>query len=126
MFHVHTPQPSTGTTTFLDVEFHDGVAHLEDLHPVRELALMQHGYRVETDRGPVEVYPEGQGGAYVDLNTLTVPQLRELADADGVDLPAKARRDDIIAILSALPPQPIPGSVDNGDGSFTAPGIHKE
>lgn len=123
MFHVHTPQPSNGTTTFLDVEFHDGVAHLEDLHPVRELALIQHGYRVETDRGPVELYHGGQGEPIVDLNSMTIPQLREIAEMDGIDLPAKARRAEIIDLLANVPPQPIPGSVAHADGGFVSPAV---
>lgn len=91
MFHVHTPEPTTGTTTFLDVEFHDGVAHVEDLHPVRELALIQHGYRVEH-----ELVGE-------TLESQTVPQLRKLAEGEGIDLPPKAKKAEIIEALNAVP-----------------------
>lgn len=127
MFHVHTPQPSTGTTTFLDVEFHDGVAHLEDLHPVRELALIQHGYCVVR-----EIVGE-------TLESQTVPQLRELAEQEGIALSPKAKKAEIIEALNAAPVRVleagdvdpdagriIPGHVQNADGSFTAPGIHEE
>lgn len=126
MFHVHTPQPSTGTTTFLDVEFHDGVAHLEDLHPVRELALIQHGYCVVR-----EIVGE-------TLESQTVPQLRELAEQEGIVLSPKAKKAEIIQALSDAPARVlsaddlavgdfagIPGHVQNADGSVSAPGIHE-
>jgi len=46
---VIAPRPSTGRSQFLDVTFVDGVAIVEDLHPVREAALLQHGYTIEKD-----------------------------------------------------------------------------
>lgn len=113
MFHIHTPEPSTGRTKFLGVEFVDGVAHVEDLHPVRKLALIQHGYTVEH-----ELVAE-------TLESKTVPQLRAIAKQEGIDLPAKAKKADIIAALSEGSFVPIPGSIENGDGSFTAPGIRE-
>lgn len=103
MFHVHTPQPSTGTTTFLDVEFHDGVAHLETLHPVRELALIQHGYTIER-----EIVGE-------TLESQTVPELRKLAEEEGIELPAKAKKPEIIAALNAAPVRVL----DAGDVATT-------
>lgn len=109
MFHVHTPEPTTGTTTFLDVEFHDGVAHVEDLHPVRELALIQHGYRVEH-----ELVGE-------TLESQTVPELRKLAEEEGIDLPPKAKKPEILAALNAAPVRVLGAEdVDPDAGRITA------
>lgn len=125
MFHIHTPEPVLGRSRFLDVDFHDGVAHVEELRPIREQAFIQHGYTVILELVGTK------------LEDLTVPELRDLAKDEGLDLPAKAKKPELIAALQALPARvlsaddaetdgdftPIPGSVDNGDGSFTAPGI---
>jgi hypothetical protein len=122
MFHIHAPEPSVGRTSFLDIEFVDGVAHVDDLHPERAKALTLHGYTViEEIVGTL-------------LKDMTVPELRELAKDEGIEIPAKAKKADIIAAIEAAPVRvltaadaedaidPIPGHIDNGDGSFTAPG----
>jgi len=124
MFHIHTPEPVLGQSRFLDVDFHDGVAHVEELHPIREQALIQHGYTVVQELVGTK------------LEDLTVPDLRQLAKNEGLDLPAKTKKPELIAALDALPVRvlsaadaetddlaPIPGSVDNGDGTSTAPGV---
>ncbi len=41
------PRPQDGRQTHFDVEFIDGVATVESLHPERELALLQHGFTIE-------------------------------------------------------------------------------
>lgn len=121
MFHIHTPEPVLGQSRFLDVDFHDGVAHVEELHPIREQALIQHGYTVVQELVGTK------------LEDMTVPELRELAADEGLDLPKKAKKPELVAALEALPMRvlsaadaetdesaQIPGSVDNGDGTFNA------
>lgn len=41
------PRPKPGRQKALGVEFIDGVAEVESLHPERRLALIQHGYSIE-------------------------------------------------------------------------------
>ena len=91
MFHIHTPELVLGQSRFLDVDFHDGVAHVEELHPIREQALIQHGYTVVQELVGTK------------LEDLTVPELRQLAKDEGLDLPAKTKKPDLIAALDALP-----------------------
>jgi hypothetical protein len=131
MFHIHTPEPVLGQSRFLDVDFHDGVAHVEELHPTREQALIQHGYTVVRELVGTK------------LEDLTVPDLRRIAVEEGLDLPKKAKKPELVAALEALPMRvlsaadaetddltdgfaPIPGSIDNGDGTFTAPGVRDD
>lgn len=116
IFH---PRPELGRQSTFDVEFIDGVASVDSLHPERELAFVQHGYRIEPD---LDASEEALGNEIVDLNSLNVRQLRDIAEVEGVELPAKARKPEIVKILSELPAEPIPGGVDNGDGTFTHPG----
>lgn len=117
------PQPVAGRQTAFDVEFVDGVATVEALHPERELALRQHGFRFEEDPEVVAPYHGGLGEPIVDLTTMTIAQLREIAEMDGVELPSKAKHAEIVEILSRVPAKPIPGTVENGDGSFVSPGV---
>lgn len=116
------PRPLPGRQEAFQLEFVDGVATVDSLHPERELALRQHGYRLEEDPEVVAPYHGGLGEPIVDLNAMTIAQLREIAETDGIELPSKAKHAEIVDILSTQPADPIPGSIDNGDGSFTAPG----
>lgn len=114
----HTPRP--GTQTFLGVTFRDGVAVVDVLHHYTREALIFHGFTVEED-APVKPAAETDTGL-VDLQTLDRKQLLELVP-EGVTVPARASRDKLIEIIGDhYTPEPIPGSVDNGDGTFTHPG----
>jgi hypothetical protein len=115
------PRPQLGRQRDLGVDFIDGVAHVESLHPERELALRQHGYGIEADTETEAPFQEALGEPIIDLNSLTVPQLRDIAEAEGIDLPAKARKDEIVEILAATS-APIPGATRNDDGSWTIEG----
>lgn len=117
------PQAVAGRQTEFDVEFTDGVATVESLHPERELALRQHGFRFEEDPEVVAPYHGGLGEPIVDLAGMTIAQLREIAEMDGIDLPSKAKHAEIVEILSRAPMEPIPGSVKNGDGSLVGPAV---
>jgi hypothetical protein len=98
------PQPVAGRQSEFDVEFVDGVATVEALHPERELALRQHGFRFEEDPEVVAPYHGGLGEPIIDLTTMTIAQLREIAEMDGVELPSKAKHAEIVEILSAATP----------------------
>lgn len=47
MFRVHHPRPALGRQSALGVDFVDGVATVDSIHPERKLALEQHGYTIE-------------------------------------------------------------------------------
>lgn len=53
------------------------------------------------------------------LEDMTVAQLRDYATEHHIDVPAKARKAELVDLIAAGPLEPIPGSVDNGDGSYT-------
>lgn len=119
IFH---PQPELGRQSKFDVEFVDGVAAVESLHPERELAFRQHGYRIEADIDVEAPFHEGLGEPIIDLETLTKAELRGMLP-DSVEVPAKASHADLVKLVSELPADPIPGSIDNGDGTFTTVGF---
>lgn len=106
MIRITHPRPQLGRQRALGVEFVDGVAEVTELHFERELALKQHGFTVT-------------GGDIVDLTVLSRAELRDIAEVEGIPVTGKMTRDQLIKAISSLPADPIPGSVDNGDGSFT-------
>lgn len=111
------PRPELGAQSDLGVDFIDGVATVESLHPERELALLQHGYIIEADPEIDAPYHGGLGEPILDLTKLSKAELRALFPEDA-DLPAKLTRLELIDRAAALPAKPIIGSTDNGDGSF--------
>lgn len=104
------PRPQLGRQSDLGVDFTDGIATVESLHPERERALLQHGYTIEADPEVEAPFQEAIGEPIIDLNTLTIPELRDIADTEGVDLPAKARQDEIVDLISRAPAAPIEGT----------------
>lgn len=116
------PAPQPGRQHALGVDFRDGVATVDSLHPERELALRQHGFTIGADLDVEAPFQEALGEPIIDLTALTIPQLRDIAETEGVDLPAKALKTEIIEILSRQPATPFPGSIDSGDGTFTIEG----
>ncbi|MEA1264246.1 Rho termination factor N-terminal domain-containing protein [Microbacterium sp. STF-2] len=117
------PRPQLGRLTALGVDFTDGVATVESLHPERELALLQHGYTIEADPEIEQPFHAALGEPFIDLTSLTVAALRDIAETEGVDLPTKARKPEIIEILSRQPAAPIVGDIDNDNGTFTSLGV---
>lgn len=87
MIRITHPRPQLGRQTALGVEFIDGIATVESLHPERAQALIQHGYEVEL--------------VGTKLEGLTVADLRDIAAVEGIDLPAKAKKAEIIALIDA-------------------------
>jgi len=115
------PNSQPGRQHALGVDFRDGVATVDSLHPERELALRQHGFTIEADPGVEAPFQAARGEEIIDLTSLTVPALREIAETEGIDLPAKARKPEIIEILSRTS-APIPGAMLNADGTWTIEG----
>ncbi|WP_295851190.1 Rho termination factor N-terminal domain-containing protein [uncultured Microbacterium sp.] len=119
------PQAVAGRQEAFDVEFTDGVATVEALHPERELALRQHGFRFEEDPEVVAPYHGGLGEPIVDLTAMTIAQLREIAEMDGIELPSKAKHAEIVEILSAATPNtdvPEFATVELPDGAVLGDG----
>lgn len=119
------PQPLAGRQTEFDVDFTDGVATVDSLHPERELALRQHGFRFEEDPEVVAPYHGGLGEPIVDLTAMTIAQLREIAEMDGIELPSKAKHAEIVGILSAATPStevPEFATVELPDGTVLGDG----
>jgi len=88
MLTITAPRPVAGRRSFIGVEFVDGVASVDSLHPERALALRQHGYAIEDAADPA---------------TLALPALRALAKDRGLKLPKRADRDQILWMLSQAP-----------------------
>ncbi|WP_100811782.1 Rho termination factor N-terminal domain-containing protein [Microbacterium sp. BR1] len=113
------PRPALGRQSALGVDFRDGVAVVESLHPERELALIRHGYTIEPDLEVEAPHQEAIGEPIIDLAVLSRAELRDIAEVEGLEVTTKMTRDQLIKAISSLPATPIPGDVDNGDGSFT-------
>ena len=94
MIRITHPRPQLGRQRALGVEFVDGTAEVTELHPERELALKQHGFSVE-------------GGDIIDLNVLSRRELLDIADTEGIDVPKRATRAELIDIISRAPAEPI-------------------
>lgn len=128
------PRPDLGRQKAFGVEFIDGVARVDELHPERELALRQHGFTIEDEwvpcgRGPCAANDghagtcaEASGWAdddvteFVDLETMSKQELIDYADRVGVELPKRANREQIIWILSSDPADPVdnPNAIQEG------------
>lgn len=89
MIRITHPRPQAGRQRFLGIEFVDGTAQVTGLHPVREQALLQHGATIELEGVPLE--------------DLSARELRELAVNEGIEVPKKASKAQIIALISAAP-----------------------
>lgn len=89
MIRISHPRPQLGRQSALGIDFTDGVAEVEELHPERAQALIQHGHDVEL--------------VGTKLEDLTIAELRDVADVEGIDLPAKASKAKIIAAIEASP-----------------------
>lgn len=94
MIRITHPRPQQGRQSALGVEFVDGIATVESLHPEREQALFQHGYEIEYND-------------IVDLTMLSRRELRDIAEIEGVAVTSKMTRDQLIKAISELPAAPI-------------------
>ena len=62
------PRPALGRQKFIGIEFRDGYAEVETLHPEVEASLLQHGYGIEetladdSAESPFEPLPEAVEG----------------------------------------------------------------
>ncbi len=102
------PRPELGAQSDFGVDFIDGVADVESLHPERELALRQHGFIIEADADVAEPFQEALGEPIIDLEKLTRSELRAMLP-DDTDMPAKASHRELIDAVAALPASAIPG-----------------
>ncbi|GAA3730131.1 hypothetical protein GCM10022239_03420 [Leifsonia bigeumensis] len=84
------PRPAQGRQKFIGVEFVDGFARVDSLDPIIEQTLLQHRFVIEQE-------------PTVDLEALTVKELREIADVEGVAVPARASKADLVDLLSRTP-----------------------
>jgi hypothetical protein len=108
------PRPELGRQSAFGVDFIDGVATVDDIHPERERALLQHGFTVEK-------VLEG-----VKLEDLTKRELIKLATDENIDLPPRATKDQIIDALHTAPEIPVVGGDEPAPiviGQVVAPGI---
>ncbi|MEJ6554033.1 hypothetical protein PQI51_03220 [Microbacterium esteraromaticum] len=97
---INHPAPQLGRQEFLGIEFVDGVARVDDLHPERARALAQHG---------ATIFEEVEG---VKLEELTKAELIDIAATENIDVPAKATKAEIITALHTAPEIPVIGSGD--------------
>lgn len=116
------PRPEAGRQHDLGVDFTDGVAIVETLHPERELALRQHGYTIEADPEVEVPFQEALGEPIIDLTALTKAELRALLP-EGAEVPKRANHGELVALVAALPAEPIPGATQNEDGSWNVEGV---
>lgn len=103
---INHPRPQLGRQRDLGLEFIDGVAIVESLHPERELALLQHGYTITPDPEVEAPFQEAIGEPIIDLEKMTKAELRALLPEDA-DVHAKASHGDLVKLVSELPPEPI-------------------
>jgi hypothetical protein len=47
MARITHPRPKAGSQKQFDIVFHDGFADVDELHPIVEAALLQHGFTIE-------------------------------------------------------------------------------
>jgi hypothetical protein len=102
MIRITHPRPELGRQSALGVDFIDGFAEVEELHPERALALTQHGFTIES---PIALNADAD--AFVDLNSLNLSELRDIADTEGVDYTTKTRKPELIDLISRTPVYPI-------------------
>lgn len=111
------PRPELGRQTKFDVDFIDGVATVETLHPEREFAFRQHGFAIQADLGVEAPFQEDLGEPIVDLTKLTKTQLRGMLPEDA-DISARASKTELIDAVSRQPADPIPGSIEIAQGEW--------
>lgn len=102
IFH---PRPQIGLQKFIGVEFRGGVAEVDELHPERRVALEQHGFTIE------DTAPEPAPAPLADL---TVAELREIAEFEGVEVPKGAKKTDIVAALEGRAEPTVPALAVGG------------
>lgn len=92
---VKAPRPVQGRARAFGLVFHDGYAHPDQLGDEQAAALRQHGYTIEDSPG------------FVDLTKLTKPELLDIAATEGVTVPPRATKAQLVDLLSRRPAAPI-------------------
>ena len=85
------PHPVQGRQKFIGVEFIDGFAVVESLHPETEAALVQHRFSIEHE------------AVAMTLESATLAELRDLATAEGIDYPARVSKKKLIGLIESAP-----------------------
>ena len=95
------PHPVQGRQNFIGVEFVDGVATVDELHPETEAALVQHRFSIEHEA--------------MTLESATLAELRDLATAEGIHYPARVSKDKLIGLIESAPIKQV---LTDGDSPF--------
>lgn len=129
MSRIKHPRFQPGRSRSLGIEFVDGYAEVDLADkPNLSAALIQHGYSIEetlTVDGDLSGLLEASdaSGDILDLETLTVPQLRSLARIRSVDVPKRATKADLIDLISRQPAEPVQFAVvELPDGTIIGDG----
>ena len=78
------PNSQPGRQHALGVDFRDGVATVDSLHPERELALRQHGFTIEADPGVEAPFQAARGEEIIEiLSRTSAPIPGAMLNADG-------------------------------------------
>lgn len=102
------PHPEPGRQEFIGVEFRDGVAFVDELHPERRLALTQHGATIEEELILDAII--------TPLSGLTKPELLKLAEDNNITVPSKATKAQVLDLLEAHEwPEVTEGDTLGGD-----------
>lgn len=103
MARITHPRPQVGTIVdrLGGVIFRDGFAEVDlSDKPNLAAAYAQHGYVVE-EPAPI-----------IDLTKLSARELRDVADVEGIEYPAKATKAQLVDLISRVPA----ASIDDPDG----------
>lgn len=111
MARIKHPHPQLGTVKdrLGGVIFRDGFAEvdLSDKPNLRD-AYIQHGYRIEEQlRVGTVVTGSDDAQPFIDLNSLTRAALRDVAEVEGIEYPAKATKAQLVDLISQIPAAPI-------------------
>jgi len=97
MARIKHPRFQPGRTKALGIEFIDGYADVDLTDkPILAQALLQHGFEIELEA--------------VQLESLTVRELRDVAEIEGIDLPSRATKAELIEVISRSPVPPAIGA----------------
>jgi len=88
------PHPAQGSQKFIGVEFVDGVAVAESLHPETVAALVQHGYKIEHE--PDVKAPSKRSRNRSRSHTPAVEEFATVELADATTEPSEADTDAAI------------------------------
>jgi len=104
---IQHPNPTAGRVNAFGLEFVDGFAYADKLHPERERALLQHQFVIEPDVEVAAPYHPGLGEPFIDLTKLTRAELLDLAEQEHVEVSSRATKAELVEALSWQPAEPV-------------------